>query len=259
MDTATAAAPVTAQAKPGAVIHRIQQRGELLVGTAGDMPPLNMTTRDGKVIGYDADLGRYISKAMGVQLKLKTMPFSELLSALESGKVDMVISGMTITPKRNLKAAFVGPYLSSGKCFLTKLDSLASAEDTDEIDVSNMTLTALKGSTSENFVKALLAKAKYLPADNYDEGVKMVLDGKVDAMVADYPICATSIIRYPEADLASLFTLLTYEPLGIALPPNDPLLVNWMQNLLNGLDGSGILKELKAKWFEDASWVKELP
>jgi hypothetical protein len=37
------------------------------------------------------------------------------------------------------------------------------------------------------------------------------------------------------------------------LPANDPLLVNWMQNLLSGLDGSGILKELKANWFEDAA------
>jgi hypothetical protein len=60
---------------------------------------------------------------------------------------------------------------------------MASAEDTDELDVSNMTLTALKGSTSETFVKALLAKAKYIPAVNYDDGVKMVLDGKENAMV----------------------------------------------------------------------------
>ena len=105
----------TAKSSISPVLDRIQQRGELVVGTAGSMPPLNMTTKDGRVIGIEPDLARYMASSMGVKLRIETMHFHELLPALEAGKVDMVLSGMTITGRRNLKAAFVGPYFISGK------------------------------------------------------------------------------------------------------------------------------------------------
>ena len=116
------------------VMDRIIQNGELVVGTAGSMPPLNMTTKDGKVVGIEPDIARYIAAAMGVELRLETMPFADLLEALESGKVDMVLSNMTITPKRNLSAAFVGPYYVSGKAFLTKLETIALAREADDVN-----------------------------------------------------------------------------------------------------------------------------
>jgi polar amino acid transport system substrate-binding protein len=98
------------------VLDRILQRGELVVGTAGSMPPLNMTTKAGKIIGFEADLAGYMATAMGVRLKLEAMPFSELLPALEAGSVDLVISGLTITPERNLKLSWV-LILYPGKLF----------------------------------------------------------------------------------------------------------------------------------------------
>ena len=78
------------------------------MGTTGKQPPLNRTDKDGKVVGLEVDLARLIDGAMGVKTRFWTMPFAELLPALEAGKVDMVISGMTITPLRNSKAAFAG-------------------------------------------------------------------------------------------------------------------------------------------------------
>jgi len=86
----------------------------------------------------------------------------------------------------------------------------------------------------------------------------MVLQDKVHAMIADYPICVVSVFRYPEAGLLTVITPLTYEPLGIAVPANDPLLINWTQNMLNSLQGSGNLDELKLKWFARGSWLNEL-
>ena len=102
------------------VLDRILAKKELVVGTAADMPPLNMTTKEGQIIGLEIDMARLFAGGMDVKLTLKPIKFSDLLSALESGQVDMVISGMTILPERNLKAAFVGPYFASGKSILTK-------------------------------------------------------------------------------------------------------------------------------------------
>ena len=240
-------------------INRIIERGELVVGTAGTMPPLNMTTKEGQIAGLEPDLARYMAGRLGVELSFATMPFAQLLPALESGKVDMVLSGMTITPKRNLKVAFVGPYYVSGKAVLTKEETLARAQAAGDINRPDVTLAALEGSTSQLFVESMLPKTTLVTVKDYDEAVELVLQDKVHALIADYPICAVSVLRYPDRGLTSVFTRLTYEPIGIALPPNDPLLVNWVENVLNRLEGSGQLDILREYWLEDTPWLDLLP
>ena len=239
-------------------LGRIVEKGELVVGMTGNMPPLNMTTKAGKVIGLEPDLSRDIATAMGVKLSIKTMPFSELLAALQTGKVDMIMSGMTITPKRNLDVAFVGPYFLSGKCILSKQEALSAADGAGVLNHSGLNLAALKGSTSQQFVEELAPEAKLTPIIDYDEGVDMVLNDRADALVGDYPICIVSLLRYPDRGLVSVISLLTQEPLGVALPANDPLFVNWMENFLANLESNGILTDLKEHWFENGPWLKEL-
>ena len=77
-------------------------------------------------------------------------------------------------------------------------------------------------------------------------------------MVADYPLCAVSLVRFPDAGLVSGFSLLTYEPLGVALPGNDPLLLNWVTNFLGRMEGTGTLELMRDRWIDDASWVEQL-
>ena len=240
------------------VLDRIQKRGELIVGTMGNMPPLNMTAKDGEIFGLEPDLARLMAGAMGVKVKFVTKPFSELLPALQTGEVDMVMSGMTITPSRNMKVAFVGPYFISGKAFLTKIKTVAYAKKSEEVNSPNTKLVALKGSTSQAFAETVLDKTTLFTTGTYDEAVDMVLQDKVKAMIADYPICVVSVFRYPEAGLLSVVTPLTYEPIGIAIPSNDPLLMNWATNTLNSIEASGNLDELRLKWFARGSWLDKL-
>jgi polar amino acid transport system substrate-binding protein len=240
------------------VLDRIQARGELVVGTMGNMPPLNMTSKDGEIFGLEPDLARLLAKAMNVKVKFVTKPFNELLPALQNGQVDMVLSGMTITPERNLKVAFVGPYFISGKAFLTKIKTIAYADEAKDANNPNTKIVALKGSTSQAFAEAFLDKTTLFTTGTYDEAVDMVLQDKAQAMIADYPICIVSVFRYPEAGLLSVVTQLTYEPIGIAIPANDPLMMNWTRNTLNNIEGSGILDELKLKWFAEGDWLNKL-
>ena len=240
------------------VLDRIQKRGELVVGTMGNMPPLNMTSKDGEIFGLEPDLAGMLAKAMDVKVKFVTKPFNELLPALQNGEVDMVLSGMTITPERNRKVAFIGPYFISGKAFLTKIKTIAYADEAKDANNPNTKMVALKGSTSQAFAEEYLDKTTLFTTGTYDEAVDMVLQDKVHAMIADYPICIVSVFRYPEADLLSVVTQLTYEPIGIAIPANDPLLMNWTRNTLNNMEGSGLLDELKLKWFAEGDWLKKL-
>ncbi len=249
----------TANASASPVIDRILQRGELVVGMAGSMPPLNMTTKEGELIGYEVDLARAMATAMGVRAKLEVIPFAELLPALQSGKIDLILSNMTITPGRNLKVAFVGPYFTSGKAFMTKIKTIAMTDEASDIDVKNTKLVALKGSTSQAFVEKYIPDATLVTAKDYDEAVDMVLQDKVHAMVADYPICVVSVFRYPNKGLLTVVTTLTYEPIGVGVPAGDPLLVNWVENFMGIAEETGLLEELKEKWLLRADWLHRLP
>lgn len=241
------------------VMDRIQSRGALILGTAGDMPPLNMTNKEGKVVGVEIDLARDLASAMGVELRIEAMPFGELLPALDAGKVDIVMSGMTMTPKRNTMVAFVGPYMRSGKALLTKSEDIARAKDFSEVDKDSLKLVALADSTSESVVKALAPKAQLKAASSYDEAIAMVLNDQVDAMVADYTICIVAVLRHPNAGLISVNAPVTYEPLGVALPPNDPLLVNFVENQLSNFQASGRLERINKRWLSNSAWIDQLP
>jgi polar amino acid transport system substrate-binding protein len=255
----TACAGMQTNAGNSPVLNRITMNGELVVGTAASMPPLNMTTKDGEIIGLEIDLAKAMASSMGVNLRLEAMQFNELLPALEAGKIDMILSGMTITPQRNMKVAFAGPYFKSGKAILTKLPTMAQAQTPQDVNDPRKSIVTLRGSTSEQFVKDNLVKTKLVTASSYDEAIDMVLNGKVDAMFADYTICVVTIFRYPKAGLLTVVSPLTYEPLGIALPANDPLLVNWVNNYLKTLEDSGALEELTWEWFEKSDWMSKLP
>lgn len=255
---ATACANMQGGTMASSNLDRIAQSGVLRVGTAANMPPLNMLDKSGVPMGLDVDLANYIAGGMGVELSLVIKPFAELLPALEAGEVDMVISGMTITPERNMKVAFAGPYHISGKALLTKFKSMVTSEDTSKLNSEAFAYTALESSTSADLVRTLMPKARLVTAKNYDEAVDMVLTNKVDALVADYHVCVLSLLRHPHEGLVSLITPFTYEPLGIAMPKGDAQMMNWMTNFLTTMRESDELVKLKVKWVEDPSWLKNL-
>ena len=243
---------------PASTLDRVLLVGELRVGMSGDMPPMNMTTKEDKLIGLDADLAAVMANAMGVRLKLEKIPFDELLPALEVGRIDMIISNMTITPERNLKAVFVGPYFVSGKGLLTKSATLAKAEKMKDLNSPEFTFVALKGSTSELVARKGAPKAVLLTAYSEDEAVQMVVKGDADAMIADFPICVVAAYRHKGSGLVAASTPITYEPIGIAIPKGDPQLVNWLENVLDGLRKSNVLTAMKLKWFSEPTWADQL-
>ncbi|HBE93805.1 MAG TPA: hypothetical protein DDW55_15305, partial [Gammaproteobacteria bacterium] len=180
------------------VLSAIEKRGKLVLGTSGNMPSMS-ETRDGKVVGFDIDLARLMASGMGVKLDIKTMAFDKLLSALEKGDVDVVISNVTINPERNMRVVFVGPYMTSGKCIVTKKDALAKAEEATDLNTSDTRLATLAGSTSAVFAKALLPKATLTLVDDYEKAVTMVNSDTIGGLLTDYPICLSILKRYPDA------------------------------------------------------------
>jgi polar amino acid transport system substrate-binding protein len=241
------------------VIARIVKAGKLRVGMSGNQPPLNFKSKSGEIIGLDVDVARALAIMMGVELDIVQMPFGNLLGSLQKGDLDLVISGVTITPARNMKVPFVGPYMLSGKSILTKSSTLAKADQTDDLDDPKVTLVALAGSTSEDFVKAFAPRAKLVTTPDYDAAVALLLDGKADALVADYEICALTAFLNPKKGLVTLDRPLTVEPLGVAVAPGDPLFLNLIENSLGALDASQLFEGLTGRWIQSGRWVDQLP
>ncbi len=248
-----------ASAQNAPVLDRVLQNGELRVGMSGNQPPFNVMSRGGSLIGIEVDLANVLAAAIGVELNIVTKPFGELLPALAAGEVDMVMSGMAITPKRSRDFAFVGPTMFSGKSILTKSRTLAAVSEASEINRADIKLAALAGSTSQDFVERYLPEVQLTTVSNYDQAVEMLRGDQIDALVADMPICLLSLLRYPNEDLATLTQPFTVEPIGIAVPAGDPQFLNLLENYVEALEGAGLMEAMRKKWLEDGSWVAALP
>ncbi len=241
------------------VINRVVKTGKLRVGMSANQPPLNVKGKSGQMIGLEVDLAQGLAYALGLEVEFVQKPFGQLLPALKRGQVDMVMSGVDITADRTRDFLFVGPYLLSGKSLVTTSKALAGAETVDDINQPDVTFVTLKNSTSAAFVKKNVPKAKLVGVDTYEQAVAKVVDGSASAMIADLPACILAILRNPDAGLITLEEPLSVEPMGIAVSAKDPRFYNLIDNYVDAIEATGILSALRAKWFEDDSWLEELP
>ena len=199
-------------------LHRILETGRLRVGMTGAQPPLNMKNKEGGLIGLDVELAWALADAMDLELELVETPFAELLADLEANKIDLVISSLTITPARNARVAFAGPYLISGSKLLTREDLVGELDTISGLNSADRNWAALEGSTGEALIHDAFPLAKYTLIEDQEEAVAMIGRGEIDGLVADLPFVSYQIARNPELGLATLPGPFTTEPLGIALP-----------------------------------------
>ncbi|NQX90111.1 MAG: transporter substrate-binding domain-containing protein [Halioglobus sp.] len=241
------------------LLERIMASGVLRVGMSADQPPFNFYNRANQVVGFDSDLAKALAGAMQVKLKIVEIPFGDLLPALIAGQVDIVMSGMSITPERSLQVHFVGPYTMSGKSMLTTSRIKEVVKDPTQFNDSDIRVVALKNSTSEMFVRRNLPEVSLHTIAYYHEGIEQLLRGKIDAMVADVPILKLSMLRHPGAGLAIIEPVIAVEPIGMAIPENDPQFANLLRNYLSGFEKIGLTNQLRNTWFEQDDWIATLP
>jgi polar amino acid transport system substrate-binding protein len=254
--------PGTRSASAGSAVDArlsgILASGALRVAVSPDRPPLILKNRSGATVGFDVEIVSALATAMGLELKLIEVPFADLLASVESGRADLAISGLTMTPERNARVAFAGPYFVSGMSVLAKSRAITDVGNPAALDLAERRYAAVTGSTSAKFIGDVLPRARLVAVADYDTGIQKVIDGEVDALFADHLVCSVAVWRHPDAGLSTLATPFTVEPFGIAVPPDAPLLLNLVQNYLATLDHAGLLAGYKAKWLGDGRWIAEM-
>lgn len=240
-------------------LQRILSSGELRAGTTADVPPLSMRDRDGELMGLEVDLVRALADNMNLKVTFVEIPFADLIPAIERGEIDLAIADMTITPERNARVAFAGPYLISGNTLLARKRELADTEDPAQLDDPKLSFATQDASTSARFVRARMPKARLVTTPDNESGVQALLSGEVDGVIGDLQVLTLALWRNPDAELYLRYAPFTTEPLGIALPPDAPLFLNLVTNYLNTLEETGELSQLKARWLGDGAWLERLP
>jgi polar amino acid transport system substrate-binding protein len=238
-------------------MEQIVKRGELRVGVEAGYMPFEMRDRKGNIVGFDVDLARLMARYMGVKLTLVNTQWDGIIPALMTGKFDLLMGGMTITPERNLQVNFADPYVVIGQTVLIRKDLIGTITQREQLDAPQYTIATKLGTTGDIAARRYFANAKIKAFESEAEATLEVRSGRADAFVYDLPFNAVFVARYP-GQVGLLKEPFTREPLGWAVRKGDPDFLNWLNNFLRVIQADGSYDALYGKWFEGTAWLKNV-
>ncbi|XOB61745.1 transporter substrate-binding domain-containing protein [Campylobacterota bacterium DY0563] len=242
-------------------LNQVLERGELQVCMEPGYMPFEMKDKKGRIIGYDVDFAKKMSKEMGVKLKLLPTAWDGIIAALVTGKCDIIMSGMTITQQRNLKINFANPYVVVGQTILMKKELKGKINTAKDLDKPEYTIVTKLGVTGEVATRKFFKKAKIVTFETEADAAAEVLNGKADAFVYDQPYNVLFMSDKGKGKLIHLDKPLTYEPLAWAVRKGDPDFINWLNNFLRQMQEDkvvGFSDELYQKWLVETDWLKRV-
>ncbi|AZF35190.1 Amino acid ABC transporter, substrate-binding protein [Pseudomonas sp. R4-39-08] len=234
------------------------RRGVLKVGTTPTYVPFEMTDRQGRIVGFEIDLLHAMSRALGVELELVTVPYTELLSGLITKKFDLIGSGMTVTQERNLKLNFSDSFIVVGQTVLLHPRLAGTVSSIEDLDEASYRIAVTEGTTGEAAAQRFLGAARLMSFVTPEEGVREVVEGRADAFIYDAPYNLIAMARPENSALLTLEQPFTFEPLAFGLKKGDYDSLNWINHFLNQVAQDGTYDQLHDKWFKDTAWIAEI-
>ncbi|WPN98695.1 transporter substrate-binding domain-containing protein [Pseudomonas sp. MUP55] len=239
-------------------IDEAVRRGVLRVGTTPTYVPFEMTDKQGRIIGFEIDLLHAMSRALGVELELVAVPYTDLLSGLMAKKFDLIGSGMTVTQERNLKLNFSDSFIVVGQTVLLHPRLAGTVSSIEDLDEAGYRIAVIEGTTGEAAAQRFLGAARLKSFATPEEGVREVLEGKADAFIHDAPYNLIAMARPENSALLTLEQPFTFEPLAFGLEKGDYDSLNWINHFLNQVAQDGTYDQLHDKWFKDTAWIAEI-
>lgn len=206
----------------------------LVVGTNAAFPPFEYVGGQSgdEIKGFDIELAKQIAKDAGKTLKVENMKFDSLIVALNSGKIDFIASGMTITPERQASVNFSEPYYEATQVLLVNKDN-----DTIHTldDIKDKHFAVQLGSTAD-----MMSKKYTQNVTAFNTGFEAIMElknGKVDLVLFDSEPAANYLAKNPDLKLIKLdFPAEFY---GFAVSKQQPELLTSINNTLKNLKASG--------------------
>ncbi len=239
------------------VIETIKKRGAIKIGLS-IFKPWSMRDKNGELIGFELDVGNKLAEDMGVEAEFIPTAWDGIIPALVAGKFDVIISGMTTTPQRNLTINFTDPYAYSGLTILanTEMTEGMAIEDYNSPDV---TFAARRGATPATLIAEMFPQAELLLFDEDGASTQEVLNGKAHATMASEPTPSSEARRYPDVLNVPFDTAFSATGESFGLRKGDPDAMNFFNNWININTRNGWLKARNDYWFRGDEWASEVP
>lgn len=252
-----AADNLRAQLSAQSTLENILQRGVLKVGMS-TFVPWAMHDKNGELIGFEIDVASRLAADMGVDVEFIPTKWSGIIPALLTGKFDVIIGGMGITPQRNLKVNFTEPYDHSGMSLVASKRKAADFDELADFNSEDVVLAVRIGTTAEPAIRKHFPRAEVRRFDDEAQAVQEVINGRAHALIASAPMPAFQALRFPERLFLPRTGTFTREPIGFALRKGDVDTLNYFDNWIRLMHAEGWLAERKAYWFETRDWADQL-
>ena len=238
------------------VLSKIKANGKLVVGTAPGYPPFEFTVnKSGKsqVVGADIDLAKKIADEIGVKLEIKAMDFDALIMALQSSKVDMVITSMTPTEERKKSVDFSDVYFEGTNSII--VNSNFSKDISKEDDLKNIVLGVQRGSVQEIYAKEALKAPKIKSPTAIPDLIADMKNGNIDGIVASTVVAKINANQYDGLKLIDVnLSQANKEEAAIAIKKGDnKSLLDIVNKTIKSLKDSGQYEEILNKNIDLAS------
>ena len=238
------------------VLSKIKANGKLVVGTAPGYPPFEFTVnKSGKsqVVGADIDLAKKIADEIGVELEIKAMDFDALIMALQSSKVDMVITSMTPTEERKKSVDFSDVYFEGTNSII--VNSNFSKDISKEDDLKNIVLGVQRGSVQEIYAKEVLKAPKIKSLTAIPDLIADMKNGNIDGIIASTVVAKINANQYDGLKLIDVnLSQANKEEAAIAIKKGDnKSLLEIVNMTIKSLKDSGQYGEILNKNIDLAS------
>lgn len=221
----------------------IIERGTLIVGLSPDYAPYEFYTEvDGKqkIVGFDISVAEKIADGLGVDLKIEPMGFDALLGAMSTGKIDMIISGMSPTPDRLKEVSFSKPYMTiEQKLLVRKKDQ---ERLTTTADFEGLSIAVQKQSTQEALAFSELSNAKIVSLQKIPDVILNLKNEKVDGAVVEGPVAQGYVDRHPEIVYSDVIFEDANKDVAVAFSKNAPILEERVNATITEIVENNLLK-----------------
>jgi polar amino acid transport system substrate-binding protein len=217
----------------------------LNVGSYPSNPPFEYKTESGSFEGFEVDVVNEAAKRIGMTTNIADYGFQALFAGTTSGRIDVAISSITITPERLKSQSFTQPYYDSDMGVATKADS----DIKGLADLKGKTVGVLSGSTGDKWVKDNQAANGIADIKGYNAQQEMFLDlgaGRVDAVVSDIPGMEFLFVKMK--GFAVKERIKTGEQYGLMMTKDHPLLQK-LSDAIGSMKKDGTLAAIHKKWF----------
>jgi len=226
-------------------LTEIKKRGKLLVGTEPTFPPFEFVDEKNQVVGFDIDIANELAKRLGVKLEIVNLPFDSLIPALQQGKIDMVIAGMTITEDRAKVVDFSKAYFEANQAIVVRKDGKFEPKKLEELVGKKV---AVQLGTTGDLVVSEINGVNVVRFQKFTDAFLELQNGRVDAVILDEAPAKAYVKKFPRFSISAVVG--TGETYGIAVKKGNKELLNFVNQTLDILKSSGTYNKLIQKWFE---------